>query len=163
MSLGAIKNDGSGVSEKHALFCEYYLAYNMNGVKAAIAAGYSEKGAASQACKMLSDPNIRKYFDKKLNEIVKGKNALAVKLIEEYKKIAFGDPELEKKLKHADKISAMDKLAKYIRLFDETQRVEISGPGGAAIDFDFSKMSDEKVKMLNDMLDEIKPGESGDL
>lgn len=46
------------MTERQALFCEYYLRYR-NGKKAAIAAGYREKSASVCAGRLLKLPEIQ--------------------------------------------------------------------------------------------------------
>ncbi len=49
---------------QHALFAEKYLLLG-NGTQAALAAGYSEKGAASTAHKLLKRPDLSRYIEQR--------------------------------------------------------------------------------------------------
>lgn len=56
------------LNDRQRLFVQEYLR-DLNGTKAAARAGYSEKDAASTACKLLRRPEIAEYRDRKIKEI----------------------------------------------------------------------------------------------
>jgi phage terminase small subunit len=56
------------LSPKQKKFADLYIGKcNLNGTRAAIAAGYSEKSAREIACQNLTKLNIRRYIDSQLN------------------------------------------------------------------------------------------------
>jgi phage terminase small subunit len=62
---------GEGVmalSAKHQAFINEYFKCRFNATRAYIAAGYSEKGAAPSASKLLRNPNIQEAIEKRLKE-----------------------------------------------------------------------------------------------
>lgn len=58
---------GEALKERERLFVREYLV-DLNGTRAAIRAGYSEKSAASQASRLLRKPEVRAYRDALLKE-----------------------------------------------------------------------------------------------
>ena len=58
------------LTEQKMQFVEEYLKLKCkNQAKAAIAAGYSEQSAASQACQLLKNPEVAEYLKKRKAEI----------------------------------------------------------------------------------------------
>ena len=57
------------LGEKQTAFVEHLLANKGNATFAAIAAGYSEKTAASQASRLLKEPKVAAYRRKRAEEI----------------------------------------------------------------------------------------------
>ena len=55
------------LNEKQKRFCEEYLV-DLNATQAYIRAGYSEKGAAVAACKLLMNANISEYVNQLRNK-----------------------------------------------------------------------------------------------
>ena len=53
----------AGLSDKHSEFVKAYLANGRNGTQAAIAAGYSENTASSQASRLLKNVNVIKIVE----------------------------------------------------------------------------------------------------
>lgn len=51
------------IPPQQALFAELYVANNFNGTRAVIGAGYSEKGAATQAVRLLRNVKVKAYVD----------------------------------------------------------------------------------------------------
>ena len=51
-----------GLIDRHQVFCEEYVI-SLNATQSAIKAGFSEKSARSQACELLTNPNIQAYID----------------------------------------------------------------------------------------------------
>lgn len=58
------------MTDQQRLFADQYLVLN-NGTKAAIAAGYSEKSARSQASQLLVVEEIEEYIEERRKEISK--------------------------------------------------------------------------------------------
>ncbi|GAB4422291.1 MAG: terminase small subunit [Turneriella sp.] len=105
---------GDTLSPKQELFVHHYLIL-LNGRKAAIKAGYSTKTATSIASEYLTKPNIRKAIQAAMDETI-GEHKLTLKgrVIKGYMDIAFG-----KKVANADRIKALDALAKYEQLWTD--------------------------------------------
>lgn len=59
MSKPSVANPG--LTEQQELFCREYIK-DLNGAKAAVRAGYSERSARSQASRLLTDDNIVSYI-----------------------------------------------------------------------------------------------------
>lgn len=79
-----------GLNAKQERFCEEYLI-DLNGTKAAIRAGYSEKTAYSQAHDLLIKPEVQKYISE-LKQLRSERTGItADRVIEEFGKIAFSD------------------------------------------------------------------------
>lgn len=81
------------LSDKHKLFCIEYVKNNCNAYKAykAVYPESSDDAARSSSSDLLTKPNIRDEIDKKIDEILQNKKDLTLKVINEYKKIAFSD------------------------------------------------------------------------
>jgi len=63
----------------------------MNGTKAAISAGYKQKGAAVQASRMLTNPKIKSEIERILAERAKKLDISAEKVLGELAKMAFSN------------------------------------------------------------------------
>lgn len=58
------------LTEQKKQFVEEYIKLKCkNQAKAAIAAGYSEQSAASQACQLLKNPEVAEYLKKRRSEL----------------------------------------------------------------------------------------------
>ena len=64
------------MNDKHRRFVDEYII-DQNGTRAAIAAGYSEKSARSQASRLLTNANILKAIRERLEDIGKELNITA--------------------------------------------------------------------------------------
>lgn len=81
----------SNLTHRKRLFCQLYLVHSGNGTKAAKESGYSEKGAAVHACRLLADPQIQrhiKYLQKKTAQKI---NVTIDSVAQEMAKIAFAN------------------------------------------------------------------------
>jgi phage terminase small subunit len=105
---------GDHLTPKQELFVHHYLIL-LNGRKAAIKAGYSAKTATSIASEYLTKPNVRKAIKAAMDDTI-GEHKLTLKgrIIKGYMDIAFG-----KKVANADRIKALDALAKYEQLWTD--------------------------------------------
>lgn len=61
------KDRKNGLTPRQKVFCDEYLS-DLNGKRAAIEAGYSERSAAAIAAENLTKPKIRAYIDRRLAE-----------------------------------------------------------------------------------------------
>lgn len=73
------------------LFCMEYVRNKFNATQAALVAGYSEKTAASQASRMLTNVNIQEYIEALKKDIATALGISALDIAKEYAKIGFSD------------------------------------------------------------------------
>ena len=83
--------NGNGWSAKKEMFCYEYLI-DLNGAKAAIRAGYSEKTAYWKANGLLSEPLIQQRILELKTDRIRRLELSADKIIKELSRIAFADP-----------------------------------------------------------------------
>lgn len=85
-----VENNEGELTPQQELFCQEYVK-DLNGTQAAIRAGYSEKGARTQASEFLTNPNIcvkiKQLNDEKLNAV----KVDAQTILSELLKIATSD------------------------------------------------------------------------
>jgi phage terminase small subunit len=75
--------------QKH--FCQNLLANGYNATKAAKDAGYSHKGARTQASELLTNPNILRYLEELQRPVVEALDLSAERILREYASMAFGN------------------------------------------------------------------------
>lgn len=89
---------GEALKPRERTFVHEYL-HDLNGTKAAIRVGYSEKTAASQASRLLRKPEVREYRDALLQEqfddIGVTKHSIAAEVWGIYQKCVQKEPVLE--------------------------------------------------------------------
>lgn len=78
------------LTARQKAFVEEYLI-DLNGTQACLRAGYSKKGAYTQASVLLSYPKIMKAIQEKMAERSKRTEITQDRVLEEYAKIAFCD------------------------------------------------------------------------
>ena len=85
------------LSEKQRRFVREWLV-DMNGTRAAIRAGYSEKSAANTASRLMKDPAVQAYRNEllkaKFDELGITRHSLAVEVYEMMQKCKGGTPHL---------------------------------------------------------------------
>lgn len=134
------------LTEKVKLFCQRYII-DHNGTKAAIEVGYSAKSAKQQASRLLAKPEVKLYLQELLAPKKMDLSVTAERVLNELARIAFHDvgsfyddkgklkdlkdltedqrasvmefDATAKKLKLYDKMPALDKLGKHLKLFTE--------------------------------------------
>lgn len=79
------------ITRKQEIFVAEYCAHS-DGTRAAIAAGYSEKSAKSQASQLLNNPKIAARISNKTQKIVNKLEISAERVLQELAKLAFLDP-----------------------------------------------------------------------
>lgn len=80
------------LSDKHKLFVVEYVAHNCNGTKAYMAVYNSDEDTARvNASKLLTNTNIKAAVKAKIDEILQDKSELALRIVNEYQKLAFSD------------------------------------------------------------------------
>lgn len=75
-------------ADRFEIFAREYVI-DMNGSRAAIAAGYSEAAAKEQASRLLTKANIRKRIDELLSKRASRLEVKADKVLEEISRLAF--------------------------------------------------------------------------
>lgn len=85
------------LGEKQKRFVREWLA-DMNGTRAAIRAGYSEKSAANTASRLMKDPDVQAYRNEllkaKFDELGITRHSLAVEVYEMMQKCKGGTPHM---------------------------------------------------------------------
>lgn len=79
----------TNLNQRQRLFCEKYIEYDWNAGKAAIAAGYSVKGAKNQGNYLLTNPFVQRYIAIIKEELSVQLGISRKKIAAEYAKIAF--------------------------------------------------------------------------
>ncbi len=82
--------DMEKLNEKQKRFCEEYLV-DLNATKAYIRAGYSEKGAAVSACKLLINTNVSEYIRILREKQQESTGVTAQMVIQELIKVGFSN------------------------------------------------------------------------
>lgn len=86
------------ITDKQKRFVREWLA-DMNGTRAAIRAGYSEKSAAQTASRLMRDPAVREYRDALLKEEFDSlgitRHSLAVEVWKVYKRCSTATPVMQ--------------------------------------------------------------------
>lgn len=109
------KTSDTDLNDKQRLFVQYYLQ-TLNAAQAAIRAGYSKRSANTDGPRMLRNAAIRKAISEQLDEALGNeKLTLKYRIVKGYTQIAFG-----KKSANADRIKALDALAKYVELWSDS-------------------------------------------
>lgn len=106
------------LSEKQNRFLDEYII-DFNATQAAIRAGYSPRGAAVQANRLLTNANIQVALKQKSSELACKAGVTQQQVVDEYKKIAFEVPVLE--YKGSDKLKALEFLARLLNIDDQTE------------------------------------------
>lgn len=98
-----------------ALFVAAYLV-SPNQTEAAIAAGYSEKTAKQQGCRLMKDPWVAAEIAKGQAKLAKKYEITAERVLQELALLAFA-PLGDKHVSTSDKRAALVDLAKHLNLF----------------------------------------------
>ncbi|MCP4493187.1 MAG: terminase small subunit [Gammaproteobacteria bacterium] len=80
-------------TEKQEKFCHEYII-DMNGTKAAIRAGYSERGADVQAANLLRKIRVREKIDELKRKACKRNDIHVDRVLQEFARLAFLNPAL---------------------------------------------------------------------
>ena len=78
-----------GLNERQIKFCENYLTNGLNGSKAALDAGYAEKGVDTAASRLLRDVKVKDYLDSKRQKVADKFEITHDKITEKLAEIAF--------------------------------------------------------------------------
>lgn len=108
------------LTEKQKAFVREYLV-DLNATAAAKRAGYSEKTAYSVGNENLTKPEISKAIQKAMQERQERTQVTQDMVVQEISKVAFKDAAdfAESELKYANKLKALEMLAKHLGLYAE--------------------------------------------
>lgn len=108
------------LTEKQKAFVQEYLV-DLNATAAAKRAGYSEKTAYSVGNENLTKPEISKAIQKAMQERQERTQVTQDMVVQEISKVAFKDAAdfAESELKYANKLKALEMLAKHLGLYAE--------------------------------------------
>ncbi len=106
------------MTTKQQLFVGEYLI-DLNATRAAIRAGYSEKTAQAIGAENLTKPIIAEAIATALEARAERTEVTQDRVLEELALIGFAEMPDEPVLKWADKLTALDKLAKHLGMFIE--------------------------------------------
>lgn len=108
------------LTEKQKAFVQEYLV-DLNATAAAKRAGYSEKTAYSVGNENLTKPEISKAIQKAMQERQERTQVTQDMVVQEISKVAFKDAAdfAESELKYANKLKALEMLAKHLGLYTE--------------------------------------------
>jgi phage terminase small subunit len=144
------------LSEREKLFCEYYLAdAGRNASEAVRMAGYAEKSAAITASRLLINANVKKYIDSKTNPILDELAIKQKKVLEEWAKLAFSDPNQD--------ISSKSEIPSGFEVTHNFKTLTIDGMEVDSHEKQVAYKLNHKVKalmMLSETLGLIKPKEA---
>lgn len=125
--------DDPTLSDKQARFVQEYLV-DCNATQALIRAGYAPKSASVVAAQTLIIPKVARALRKAKEELQARTQISQDAVLREYATIAFQQVDPKRvPIRWADKLSALDSLAKHLGLFID--RHEISGKDGAPLSF----------------------------
>lgn len=131
----------NGLTTRQKVFCDEYLS-DLDGQRAAIAAGYSRRSAGAIASENLNKPKIRAYIDQRLAERESELIAKSDEVLKYLTGVMRGETEAEeivvegtgmgcseastmkKKPSELDRLKAAEQLAKYYGLHNR-QKIDI--------------------------------------
>lgn len=139
------------MTAKQQRFCDEYLI-DLDGTKAAIRAGYSEKTAAVIASENLRKPNIREYIDKRMAEkeatliagqdevmryltsVLRGESMSEIVVVEGAAGVSTAR-RLEKKPDEKERLKAAELLGKAHMLFTDKVQQDIDMDLNITVDY----------------------------
>lgn len=133
------------MTDQQRLFADQYLLLN-NGTKAAIAAGYSERSARSQASQLLAQEDIEAYIEAQRSLAMTKTGITVQKVLTEYARIAFFD---------IKEVYAVDGEMLNIHQMDEDTRRAI---GSIKSSEEWGKDEDGKF-VITGTIKEVKPND----
>ena len=118
------------LTDKQKIFCKEYIK-DFNATRAAIAAGYSKKGARQTASDTLAKAYIQEQINKLTTKRAERTQITADNVVKELAKIGFGsEDQIEgfTRLEIKDKIKALELLARHTGAFnnDESTKAMIN-------------------------------------
>lgn len=113
------------MKDKQEAFAIEYLK-DRNATQAAIRAGYSEKTAYSQGCRLLKKAEVQEFINRKQEEARASATITVDDIVVRLEEIASNVL-----AKDADKIRALELIGKHLGMF--TERVEMKGQIDTAV------------------------------
>ena len=110
-----------GLNERQVLFAKEYLK-DLNATRAALAAGYSEKTAYSQAGQLLKKLEIKKYIEENMQKRADKLELSSDRVLQEISHMAFYDPASIASAKDADGDFVVSCAADIARLPEDVRR-----------------------------------------
>lgn len=137
------------LTPKQVMFCKEYIV-DLNGTQAAIRAGYSEKTAAEQSSRLLTNVRIQSYVQSLLNKRIK-----KVELTAE--DVLLDILDTRKTAKEQDKLNERIKcnelLGKHLKMF--TDKLDVGGQEDNPIEISvkhklLSTLTEEQLEALDE-------------
>ena len=125
------KKNGGKLTEQQKLFCREYLV-DRCATAAAIRAGYSERSANTNSCRMMASPKIKLHIGLLDRKIKSDQLLSATETLER-----ISEEAVNMDASPRDRLKALELLGKHWGLFVE--RHEVGGPG------EFVKLSDAEI------------------
>lgn len=169
------------LTAKQRRFIDEYFKCNMNGTRAAIAAGYSERTACAIGAENLRKPLIAAEIERRLAESTASANEVLARLTEQARGdyspyltesgvdlralLADGKGHLVKKIKEGqngvdvefyDSQAALVQLGKFHKLF--TEKTEVTGKDGEAIELSIGERA-RRIEAIFDAARERRVGQ----
>lgn len=120
---------------------EYVIDYNATG--AALRAGYASSYANRQGYQLMAHPDVAAYID----ELTQSKTAKIMSVDPEYVIARVTEIITKEGAKDADKLRGLELLAKHLGMF--TEKVELTGKDGEAIQIEQRKIEEEAQSFTN--------------
>lgn len=135
----------SGLTDKQKRFCDEYLV-DLNGTQAAIRAGYSPRSARQIADKNMSNGDIRKYIDERmqkkekeliadqdevlkyLTNVLRGKSQSEIVVVENIGDFTSEARLIQKAPDEKERLKAAELLGKRYNLFSDKMKVDVAMP-----------------------------------
>jgi hypothetical protein len=121
----------SGTAARRHAFVQAYIANGHNATQAAIAAGYSPKGARVQGLRLLTNDNVQTELATLAEKAADAADVKAEDVLREAASIAFA-PVPDEPLTWAVKLKALEMLFKHLNLF-ETHNLSKAPPAPPAL------------------------------
>lgn len=103
------------LSPKQKLFCEEYIANGMNASQA-YAKIYKKSPESSYSSRLMNNPEVKEYLEKRRQEIYDAYNIDAMRVMEEIAHIAFGEVDENDTINYSLKLKALELLSKNLNL-----------------------------------------------
>lgn len=115
------KRDQEGLTLRQTQFISEYLV-SRNVAKAAVAAGYSPNGAASNGAKLLRHPLVKEKIDAQMNRIQRKTGVSAEWVLEQLAAVAG-----QEDVAQSTKVRALELLAKHLGMLEERVTLKTDG------------------------------------
>ena len=133
------------LTDKQKRFCDEYLV-DLNGTQAAIRAGYSPRSARQIADKNMSNGDIRKYIDARMQEkekeliadqdevlkyltnVLRGKSQSEIVVVENIGDFTSEARLIQKAPDEKERLKAAELLGKRYNLFSDKMKVDVAMP-----------------------------------